>query len=199
MGNHGGDMGRIFFNCIALLGFSCVLFAQDAIDRDIVADSNYIIGEHDVISVSVWKEPDFSVQRRSVRPDGTISIPFIGDVYAIGKTAKHLQDEIAEKVSFFVTDPIVYVEVEEIFSLKVSVSGQVGRAGDYAIGSSTTVLDIINRAGGLTATAKSKNIRIVRTENGRSTQFLFNYKDVIKGKNLRQNIHLKNGDMILVP
>ena len=192
-------MRKIFFNCVVLLGFCCGVFAQDAIDRDMVADSNYIIGEYDVISVSVWKEPDFSAQRRSVRPDGTISIPFIGDVYAIGKTARQLQDEIAEKVRSLVIDPIVYVEVEEIYSIKVSISGQVVRAGNYAIGASTTVLDIINSAAGLNATAKSKKIKIARIENGRSIQFLFNYKDVINGKNLDQNIPLKNGDMILVP
>ena len=192
-------MRKVFFNCVVFLVFACGLFAQETIDRDMVAGSNYIIGEHDVISVYVWKEPDFSVPRRSVRPDGTISIPFIGDIYAIGKTAKQLQDEIAERIKELVIDPIVYVEVEEIYSIKVSISGHVGVAGEYTIGASTTVLDIINRARGLTATAKSKNIRIVRTENGRTTQFLFNYKDVIKGKNLRQNISLKNGDMILVP
>jgi len=190
---------KFFFNCMFLLVFACGLLAQEAVERDNIVGSNYIIGEKDVISVHVWKEDDFSVPRRSVRMDGTISIPFIGDVYATGKTAKQLQDEIAERVKDLVRDPIVYVEVEETYSFKVSISGQVGRVGEYAIGASTTVLDIINRAGGLTLAAKSKKIKIVRIENGRTMQFMFNYKNVITGKDLRQNIVLKNGDMILVP
>jgi polysaccharide export outer membrane protein len=47
--------------------------------------------------------------------------------------------------------------------------------------------------------ADSKNVRVMRTENGKPVSYKFNYKDVIKGKNLKQNIELKPGDTIIVP
>jgi polysaccharide export outer membrane protein len=193
-------MRKVFFSCIILLGFAGGLFAQATVDDNNItaADSNYVIGEEDVLSVDVWKEADLSVKGRAVRLDGMIGLPLIGEVYASGKTTKQLQDEIAEKLKDIIIDPIVLVEVERIFSHKVSISGKIGKAGLYAIGAPTTVLDIINRAGGPAATAKIKKIIIVRTEDGKTTRFLFNYKDVIQGKDLNQNIFVKNGDMILV-
>jgi polysaccharide export outer membrane protein len=62
-----------------------------------------------------------------------------------------------------------------------------------------TVVQLLATAGGLQEFADSKNIRIVRNENGRQVSFAFNYKDFLKGKNLKQNIELKPGDTVVVP
>jgi len=63
----------------------------------------------------------------------------------------------------------------------------------------TTVLELISLAGGLKDYADRKNILIVRTENGHQVSYLFNYKDVVSRKNLRQNIELKPHDTVIVP
>jgi polysaccharide export outer membrane protein len=170
---------------------SCI-FAQEI-------KEDYIIGAEDVLSISVWKEAELSVKELVVRPDGKISLPLVNDMLASGRTPKQLQEQIADKLKEFVAAPNVTVTVLKIYSHKVSVVGQVSKPGLYTLGSPTTVLDIIARVGGLAEFAKAKNIKILRTENGKNLQFPFNYKNVIQGKDLQQNILLKDGDTVLVP
>lgn len=177
------------FACIALFTCSLCAFAQD----------DYVIGPEDVLAVNVWKEPELSIKELVVRPDGKISLPLVNDIQAGGLTPVQLQEQIAGKLKKFVESPNVTVTVLKVFSHTVSVVGAVGRPGPYVLGSPTTVLDILARAGGVTEFAKAKNIRILRNEDGKQVQYPFNYKNVIKGKDLEQNIVLKNGDIILVP
>jgi polysaccharide export outer membrane protein len=160
---------------------------------------DYVIGMEDVLAVSVWKEPELSVKELVVRPDGKISLPLVNDIQASGSTPRQLQEQIAEKLKKFIETPNVNVTVIKVFSHTVSVVGQVNRPGLYTLGSPTTVLDILARAGGLTEFAKTKDIKIVRKENGKTQLFPFNYKNVIKGKDLQQNITLQNGDVLMVP
>jgi polysaccharide biosynthesis/export protein len=166
------------------------------------AESNaaeYVIGLEDILSVNIWKEPDLSLKEVVVRPDGKISLPLINDIRAGGLTLKQLQDEITGKLKEFVASPMVSVSVLKVVSQSVTVAGQVNRPGSYPLGSPITVVEILARAGGLTEFAKAKSITVLRVENGQTLQFPVNYKDVIKGKNLKQNIKLKKGDVILVP
>jgi polysaccharide export outer membrane protein len=184
---------QFFLCCASFLLFACGLFAQGAPNED------YIIGAEDVLSISVWREPDLSVKELVVRPDGKISLPLVNDIQASGMTPKQLQEQIAAKLKEFVETPNVNVSVIRILSHSVSIVGQVGRPGPYSLGSPTTVLAIIARAGGLTEFAKAKNIIILRNENGKTKKFPFNYKSVITGNDLQQNILLKSGDTVMVP
>jgi len=152
------------------------------------------------MAINVWKDADLSIKDVVVRPDGKISLPLIGDLTADGLTVKQLQDTIAGKLKeYYVTVPIVTVTITRIFSKSVSIVGQVQKPGVYTIGSPTTVLELLARAGGLTIDAKGKKIKIFRKEDGKSITFLFNYNDMLNGKNMSQNILLKNGDQIVVP
>jgi polysaccharide biosynthesis/export protein len=184
---------KILLSCSSILIWSAGLLAQEAIKED------YVIGTEDVLSINVWKEPELSVNQLVVRPDGKISLPLVNDIQASGQTPKQLQARITEKLKEFVASPNVNVTVIKVLSHSVSVVGQVNKPGLYTLGSPTTVLDILARVGGLTEIAKAKAIKILRNENGKDRTFLFNYNNVIRGKDLQQNIILKNGDKVLVP
>jgi polysaccharide biosynthesis/export protein len=158
---------------------------------------NFVIGLEDTLAVSVWKEADHSAPQVVVRPDGMITLPLIGEIRAAGLTPAQLEANIAEKLKTFLTAPSVTVSVLKIESQKVSIVGQVGRQGSYPLGSPMTVLDLIAKAGGLTEYAKAKDIKILRKKDGKVLNF--NYKDVIKGKNMKQNVFLENGDTVMVP
>jgi polysaccharide biosynthesis/export protein len=160
--------------------------------------ADFVLDPEDILSVNVWKEPDVSLRKVVVRPDGKISVPLAGEIQASGLTAMQLQDSITGKLKSFIDSPNVTVSVVKVVSQSVSVVGQVSRPGSYSMGAPQTVPDILARAGGLTEYAKEKEIRVMRTENGKNLQFPVNYKDLIKGKNLKQNIVLKRGDVILV-
>ena len=160
--------------------------------------SDYLVGPGDVLFVSVWKEPDASGSVL-VRPDGKISLSLINDLSVDGKTPAEIQAMVTEKISPFINSPNVTVTVREIHSKKVFVLGQVGHTGSFQIAQPTTILQILTEAGGLQPFAKQKSIYVLRTENGQQKKFRFNYKEVVQGKNIEQNIVLEPGDEIVVP
>jgi len=162
------------------------------------ADGDYHVGPGDVIAILVWKEPDAS-SSVVIRPDGKISLPLVNDLSVVGKTPMEIQDIISKKLSPFIKTPNVTVTVKEINSKKVFVLGQVNRTGAYQITQPTTVLQILTEAGGLQAFANGKGIYVLRTENGKQTKLPFNYKDVVKGEKIEQNVLLRPGDTVIVP
>jgi polysaccharide export outer membrane protein len=98
----------------------------------------------------------------------------------------------------YIRDAVATVIVRQIHSRKVFVIGEVGRPGTLELGSEMNVMQALAQAGGFLEHAKKGDVVVVRTQNGREQRFKFNYKDVVRGKNLEQNIRLMPGDTILV-
>jgi len=162
-------------------------------------DPNFLIGPSDVLSVSVWKEPEIS-RTVPVRLDGKITLPLAGDVMASGLTTDQLQLAIKAKLAPYLTDPEVTVIVQEAKSKKVNIFGRVSKPGSYELTKPTTVLDGIAMAGGLGDFAKASKIYVLRSDaNGHTQRIKFNYKQVVKGKDSAQNIELQAHDTIVVP
>jgi polysaccharide export outer membrane protein len=160
--------------------------------------SGYVIGPEDVLAVLFWREKDLSVDV-SVRPDGMITLPLVNDLKAAGLTPDQLREAVQKAAAQFVEDPNVTIVVKQINSRKVFVTGQVAKPGTYPLIGETSVLQMIATAGGLADFAKGDRIVIMRTRGGKTETLKFNYKDVIKGKKLEQNILLLPGDTIVVP
>jgi len=162
-------------------------------------DDSYVIGSSDVLSVNVWKEPDVS-RTVTVRSDGKISLPLAGELQAAGDTPKRLEQEIAKKLTSYISEPEVTVIVQQSNSRRINILGMVAKPGSYQITNSMTVLDAIAVSGGFKDFAKQKNIYVLRSAaNGTQERLPFNYKDVIKGKNTNQNVVLQPGDTVVVP
>jgi polysaccharide export outer membrane protein len=159
---------------------------------------DYVIGPEDVLSVVYWRDKDMTGDV-SVRPDGKISLPLLNDIQAAGLTPAQLRDRLVEVSKQYFEDPSITVVVKQMNSHKVFITGEVSKPGPYPLVGPTTVLQLISIAGGLRDYADSKKIIIVRTENGRPMSYPFNYRDVVTGKNLRQNVELKPGDTVIVP
>lgn len=159
--------------------------------------TDYVIGPDDVLSIVFWRDADMT-QEVTVRPDGNITLPLMGDIKAAGLKPTELRDLVATSASKFIEDPNVTVVVKQINSRNVFITGGVTRPGPYPVSGQMTVLQLITVAGGLTEFADGKKIRILRVENGKSTFMLFNYNEVQDGKKLEQNIVLKPGDSVMV-
>jgi len=167
--------------------------------KGIAVDDSFVIGADDILGVSVWKEQDVS-RVVTVRSDGKISLPLVGELQASGKTPKQLEDEIRIKLSAFISDPEVTLIVQEIRSHRYNVLGMVSHPGSYVLTNTTTVLDAIAMSGGFRDFAKQKAIYILRTgPDGNKTRLPFNYREVVKGDKTKQNIKLENGDTVVVP
>jgi Periplasmic protein involved in polysaccharide export len=161
---------------------------------DLPAD--FVIGPDDVLSIVFWRDKEMSTQV-TVRPDGKISLPLLGEVQATGLTPAGLSAHLAAESKRFFANPNITVIVNQVNSRKVFITGQIAQPGSYALTGPTTVLQLISMAGGLKDFADSKNITVVRRENGQTSSYAFNYKEI--GRNLRQNIDLKPGDTVVVP
>jgi len=118
---------------------------EDSNPESVSTNGDYRIGPGDVIVVSVWKEPEAS-STVVIRPDGKISLPLVNDLSVDGKTPMEVQKIISEKLAPFIKSPNVTVTVQEIYSKKVFVLGEVNRAGAYQITQPMTVLQVLTEA-----------------------------------------------------
>jgi polysaccharide export outer membrane protein len=159
-----------------------------------VDPKTFKLGAEDVIAVSVWREPDLS-RVIVIRPDGKITMPLAGELQAEGKTPEQLGGEIAEALKKSIVRPEVTVSVQSVRSRKYYISGEILKPGAFPLAVPTTVLEALTQAGGFRDFANKKKIVIMRG----GERIKFNYNEVIKGKNLSQNILLENGDHIVVP
>jgi polysaccharide biosynthesis/export protein len=162
------------------------------------ADANFVIGNEDVLAISVWKDQELS-RVIPVRSDGKISLPLIGELQATGKTPKQLQAEITTALQLFMSKPEVTVIVQEIKSQRFNILGHVLKPGSYLLTPPMTLVDAIALAGGLAPFAKTKSIYVLRDDGGKEVRLPFNYKRVIKGSHTEQNIELHPRDTIVVP
>ena len=162
-------------------------------------DDTFIIGNDDMLAISVWKEPELT-KTVPVRSDGKISMPLMGEMQAAGRTPLQLEIEIANKLKNYITAPEVTVIVEQINSKKFNILGLVSKPGAYPLGLPLTIMDAIALAGGFRDFAKTKDVYILRQRaDGSEYRIPFNYKDFIKGKNPAQNVRIEPKDTIIVP
>lgn len=159
-----------------------------------VDPNTYKIGAEDVLEVRVWREPELS-RAYTVRPDGKISLFMVKEIVAVGLTPTELEALVVKAYSEILKNPIVSIQVLRVESKKYYISGEVYRTGAFPLVSSITILEAITMAGGIREFGNAKKIIIMRGKE----RIRFNYKDVLKGKNLEQNILLQPGDHIVVP
>ena len=163
-------------------------------DRDV-----YQIGVTDVLLISVWKNPELTVEV-PVRADGMISVPLIDDVQAEGLTPQELKEVIAENLSEFVAAPDVTVLVTAMNSRFVSVLGEVRAPTRVPLTRDLRVLEAIAQVGGFTTFADKDDVRIVRREpGGGEVEYRFDYGAYIRGLAPGSNLVLRPGDTIIVP
>jgi polysaccharide export outer membrane protein len=159
-----------------------------------VDPKTFLIGPEDILLIRVWREAEIS-GAHSVRPDGRITLPLIGDVVAGGLTPAKLKESLTQSLSEYLKNPQVSVFVQQVNSKKYYITGEVTRTGAFPLITPITVFEAIGNAGGLREFANPKKIVVWRS----GKRIDFNYKDVVKGKKLDQNIQLEPGDHIIVP
>ena len=161
-----------------------------------VGSHEFRIGPDDVLDINVWDNQQLT-KTLTVRPDGVISLPLVGDVQAAGKTAGGLKKELEKKLGQYVDKPEVTVTLNAIHSYKVFVQGQVTRPGAYPITGTSTITHAISLAGGFTPFAAPNSIVILREGGLKTEKIRVRYKRIIAGK--AQDILVMPGDTIVVP
>jgi polysaccharide export outer membrane protein len=161
------------------------------------AGPEYRLGPEDQIRVSVWENPQLTLDL-VVRPDGKISMPLIQDVVAEGRTAMELANTIHDRLLTFVKEPQVSVIVLQVNAPKYFVMGNVVKPGTYSLRSDTSILQALALAGGFTQFASPRGIKLIRNMAGKQEVRKVNYNNMID-EGGEANLLLKSGDTIVVP
>ena len=163
--------------------------------------SEYVIGVGDHLSILVWKNPDLS-RDVTIRPDGIITMPLVGDLTADGRTPSQLRDEITRQLGRFVRDEgaVVTVAVTGVNSYGFTVSGNVEKPGVFASQKYVTVVEAVQLAGGPNRFARPTETRLIRRDgNGKVRTIPINYPAVLDGSQPEANLALLAGDQLHVP
>jgi polysaccharide export outer membrane protein len=194
-------IGRIATLVALLTAAACLALAQEPPPpQSATTDSQYVVGPGDQLNIYVWNHPELSVQI-PVRPDGQISMPLVENMMAAGKTPSQLARDLEQKLADYVRSPKVNVIVTSALSTfsQVKVIGQVGKPQAIPYHEGMAVMDAILACGGLAPFAAGNRSQLVRTEGGKETKTRVRIDDLFNKGDLRQNLSLKPGDVIVVP
>jgi polysaccharide export outer membrane protein len=161
--------------------------------------TEYRIGAGDVLNISTWKELELTRPEVLVRIDGRISFPLIGDIQAAGMTPVQLTETIQKGLKDYVANPVVTVTVTNPASQRIYILGEVTNTGEYPLTKELTVLQAFALAGGFTQWASKDAIILMRKEGGKEKIYRINYKDIVRGKDVENNLTLQANDTIVVP
>ena len=156
----------------------CLIVALAWATGAMAQDANYTVKPGDLLSISVWKEPDLQ-QPALVRPDGSFSFPLVGEVDAKGKTVADLNKAMSQKLAKYISDPVVTVSIQEIKGNKVYVIGQVNKPGEFIMNPTVDVMQALSMAGGTTPFAALGDITILRRTPTGKQSLPFRYNDVV--------------------
>lgn len=160
----------------------------------------YRLGPADEIAVRVRLEPDYSIDRAKISPDGRVFHPLLGDVVAGGLTVEQLTKKLKQDLLRYIKQPEVSVQLLEAKSAKVGVLGEVGHPGILLMSGPMTVLDAITQAGGFARTGSRSNVSLVRqSQTGKYQTLNVDVKKLLAGKaDAEENLPLQPGDTVIV-
>jgi polysaccharide export outer membrane protein len=159
----------------------------------------YVLQREDVLSLTFPLSPELN-QTVTIQPDGYINLQNAGGVYAQGSTVPELVDAIKKAYTGILHEPIVDVDLQDFQKPLFTVSGQVGKPGQYELRSDITVAEAIAVAGGMTmTTAKTQVFLFHRSSKDWYEVRKVNLKDILRGKNLNEDPMIQPGDMVYVP
>jgi polysaccharide export outer membrane protein len=162
----------------------------------------YLLGVDDTVKINVWKNPELSVTV-PVRPDGKISLPLVGDVYAAGYTPEQVSETIRIKLKNYLRDPNVTLMVIGLKSheylTRLRVTGAVVNPVSLNYRQGMTVIDAVLAAGGVNDFAAANNTKLYRKIGNQTRVISIYLGDILYKGELETNIELRPRDIITVP
>jgi polysaccharide export outer membrane protein len=162
------------------------------------------LGKGDVLSVSVYDEPDLTIDSVPVRPDGKIALPLVGELDVEGRSVEEVTRELTTSMALYVQDPKVAVLIREFNSLEYTLYGEVVRPGAYSLVTDVTITEAIAKAGGLTrGQFRASSVELADLTHAfiaRDKRVLpVDFVRLIRSGDLRFDIPLRAGDYIYIP
>ncbi len=159
----------------------------------------YRLGEGDLLAVKFYGNPELN-EEVVVRPDGAISLPFVGDVPAVGLTPDELDRDLVRRFTGELARPRVAVIVREFGNQRVFVAGEVSKPGLLPLRGPLTLFQAVEEAGGFLQTARRQQIVLIRTDaGGRRLGRSVDLRPVESGEHPDQDVLLQPLDIVFVP
>ena len=159
----------------------------------------YTLKKTDVINLTFPISPELN-QTVTIQPDGYINLQSAGSIHVAGLTVPELVVAVKNAYAGILRDPIVDADLTDFQKPLFTVTGQVGKPGQYELRSDITVSQALAVAGGMTMlTAKTQVFLFHRTQQNWYEVKKVNLKDVLNGKNINEDMLIQAGDMIYVP
>jgi len=168
--------------------------------RALSDSSEFTLGPGDQIAISVWRNVDLD---RSVTldPSGKIRIPLAGEIDASCMTVSQLNKEIEARLSKYIDNPFVDINVTSISSRKIHVMGEIRSPGTFSYTEQIPAWEAVSKAGGFTDDANNKNLLLVRVKGGEASISLLelDFEKIFETGMIKGNYYLQNGDILYVP
>lgn len=160
----------------------------------------YAIGAADLLEIKVYQEADLDRTAR-VSPEGTITMPLIGEVQVADVSVAQAEKAIHQKLKRYIVDPHVSVFIREYGNKQVYVLGEVAKPGSYALPTEAplTVIEAVALAGGFTQYAATNRTRVIRNNDGRNVTFVVEVTAITKRGEKSKDIRLEPNDVVFVP
>ncbi len=196
---------RIVAMVVSALAYACggpVASNYDYSQEPNPHQGEYVLGVADSLTINVWDRANLSTNA-TVRPDGIITMPLIGDLEAAGKTTAQLKAEVEKRLEAYVkleATPIT-IAVTGFASYRFTVTGEVNGPGVYESAYYVTIAEAVARAGGFNRFARRDAMRLTRTDptSGESRIIPINYKLIEDGSRPDMNLVLLAGDSLHIP
>lgn len=160
---------------------SAPVSAYGQTDYSAVEKANYLLRPSDVVTITVFREPDLSVENTPVGADGMLSLPLIGSIKVDGLTARQLEQDIRDRLKPSLVNPVVSVNIMQFGSHVVTVEGAVEKPGMYAFKPGTRLSGAISLAAGPNRVAKLTEIAVFRQTASGMAVAKFDYAAVRAG------------------
>ena len=186
------------------------------ISRYTATSYRYRLAPGDQLVMSVFKIEGYEA-KVEVLSDGTINLPRLGTVLVWGLTLEEARQKITKGYKQILRRPIVYLDLARQRPIRVTVTGEVERPGIYTLqvnaskadidkglgsgGGWPTLVDVIARAGGITAVGDLSSLELMRpsyTNGGQSKRYKFDYLTVLKNGGHAPNPLIYDGDSVRV-
>jgi polysaccharide export outer membrane protein len=157
-----------------------------------------LLGPGDVIELVIYYGTNESKATYRLGPTGSLSVQFIGDVDANGKTLLVVQEEIRAKLADgYLKEPIVQLTLVEANSARVSIFGQIQKAGTIKYVPGMTIVEAVAQSGGFTAMARKNMVQVTRMVDGKKVTYTVPVELIGEGR--RPNFIMAAGDVVFVP
>ena len=162
------------------------------------------LGKADILNISVYDEPDLTMDNVPVRPDGHISVPLVGDVLAEGRSVDELTADLTQRLGQYLLSAKVTVAVQQFNSLNYTIAGEVVKPGVFPLQTNVSLVDAIAKAGGLNkGQYRASSVELADLTHAfvsREGKVLpVDFVRLLRQGDMRFNVQLQSGDYISIP